>query len=290
MHKKETIRTKDGHTLGLRIYLPFTSFTRVIMLAPSALHTQADYFEFARYFQHFGYCVVSFDYRGVGDSAPEQLKGFNATLQQWAKHDIDAVILFVRQKFPIQELIYIGHGIGGEIPGLAPAIQYINKMVLINSSLSCTRYRQWQDKLWVGSMNTLIRMVNGLFGYFPGKSLARLNNLPQGVMEEWIRWCRNDDGLFDDYTDNNYRKLHLPLLAYSFSDDWRSREKGVKALLDHFTSADISWHHMPAAEVSREGVGHSGFFSYSKSGKLWKELTDWIAGKQFVQVSHAGSR
>jgi predicted alpha/beta hydrolase len=276
MYRKETVRTKDGYSLGVRIFLPFRSFTSVIVLVPSALLSQKDYLNFARFLQHHGFAVISFDYRGVGESAPTSLIGFDSSLEQWAKYDTDAVILYTRQKFPMSELIYIGHGIGGEISGLVPAIQFINKLVLINCSLSCNSFRYVKDKLWIGAMSFFYRMLSSVYGYFPGKKLGKQHNLPPGIMKEWLRWCENNNGLFDDYADHNYRKQRFSILAYSFSDDWRSRKKGVKALLDHFSSAQITWRHVNPEEVNEVKIGHLGFFNYEKSGNLWKEMITWM--------------
>ena len=288
MYKKEMVRTKDGYSLGIRVFLPFRSFTSVIILAPSALLSQKDYLNFARFLQHHGFAIVSFDYRGMGESAPTSLVGFDASLEQWATYDTDAVILYTRQRFPMNELIYIGHGIGGEISGLVPAIQFINKLVLINSSLSCTRYRHAKDKLWVGSMSLFYRMLSRMYGYFPGKRLGKKHDLPPGIMKEWLHWCDNSNGLFDDYPDHNYRKQRFSILAYSFSDDWRSRKKGVKSLLDHFSSAQITWRHIEPEEVNEVKVGHLGFFNYEKCGNLWKEMMSWVEAFRPAGLGYTG--
>jgi len=277
MHQSEKIRTKDGETLAVRIYKPKEEISKVMVIAPTADLTQDFYNDFCVHLVRNKIAVVTFDFRGAGFS-PKKLKGFKANLENWAQHDLDAVLRYCRNLFPKQELIFIGHGIGGEIVGLAAASQFINRIVLVNTALSCSRLRRFREKIWIGAMKQFVQITSWLFGYFPGKGLRVLNNLPKGVLDEWIHWCNNENGLFDDFTDYNYRKLQVPILVFSFSDDWRSQESGVVALLKHFTSARIQWYHIEPKQISARTIGHSGFFKKRFRETLWSLLLNWING------------
>ena len=101
MKEKKKIRTKDGRTISATCYLPEKSNGKNIIVAPGAGLIQRDYESFSVFFR-LGYTVTTFDYRGVGESASIHLKGFKAGLQQWAVHDADAVIRFVRSSFQNQ--------------------------------------------------------------------------------------------------------------------------------------------------------------------------------------------
>jgi predicted alpha/beta hydrolase len=276
MFKSEKIRTKDGKKIGIRMYAPNVDNGRVIIISPSAGVTQDFYFDFACFFQQKNFAVITYDFRGMGNSAPGELKGYGANLEHWALQDTDAVLLSAKNLFPKHELIFIGHGIGGEIIGLAPASQFINRLVLVSCALSCSRLCRWRDKIWMEGMKEFAKIMSWFFGYFPGKLFGGLNNLPKGVMYEWIHWCNNANGLFDDFPDHNYRKLQVPLMAFSFSDDWRSQECGLKALLEHFTSASITWHHFKPKHIDRRRIGHLGFFKYTSKKNLWNFLLQWM--------------
>jgi predicted alpha/beta hydrolase len=280
MVKLESIRTKDGKSIEARVYVPNEDSGRVIVISPSAYLTQKFYSDIACFFRDNHFTVVTFDFRGVGDSAPRSLRRFKANLENWAQQDIDAVLRYAKNQFPKQELIFLGHGIGGEIVGLAPACQFINRVILVSCALSSTRLRRWYEKTWISVMKIFVRIISWVFGYFPGKEFGFLNNLPKGVMDEWIRWCDNANGLFDDFPDQNYRKLQVPLLTFSFSDDWRSQQNGVKALLQHFTSACITWYHLKPKEIGKRRVGHSGFFKLNPQNRLWQPLLNWINDKK----------
>jgi len=276
MQENGNIRTKDGCTIGMNVYMQDATQGKVVLISPSVLATQMHYHELAVFLQSKGYPVITFDYRGVGRSAPETLKGFKAGLHQWAVQDIDAVIRYARNQFPNQEIIFIGHGIGGELIGLSPASQYISRLVLVNSSLTCKKLWPWKDKLRMVFLKSFVRLSSIFFGYFPGKTTGMSDDLPKGVIYEWLDWCSNNNGLFDKFPDNNYRKLQIPLLAVSFSDDWRSPRRAVQELLYYFSGTQITWHHFKPADIGMKKIGHLGPFGKNCKDGLWNTIAAWI--------------
>jgi predicted alpha/beta hydrolase len=276
MQEKFKIRTKDGRMICATCYSPLKPNGQNIIVAPAAYLVQREYRSFAVHFQQLGYNVFTFDYRGVGDSAPDCLKGCDARLQQWAVQDADAVIRYVKTSYPDREVIYVGHGIGGELIGLAQASQYINKLVLASSSLSCKRLWSWKGRMRITALKAIGRISNKLLGYFPGKKLGFPRDLPKGVMHEWADWCDNPNGLFDVFPDNNYRKLTIPLFAFSFSNDWMTPEKGVEGLLSYFSNASVTWYHDHPHNQGLKNSRQSCFFDLQLKDTLWKKLEQWI--------------
>lgn len=276
MQETGTIRTKDGCTIAMNIYTQDGQPCKVILISPSVLATQAHYQDMALFLQAQGYPVITFDYRGVGLSSPHTLKGFKARMHQWAVQDMDAVIRYARNRFPGQEIIFIGHGIGGELIGLSPASQYIGRLVLVNSSLTCKKLWPWRDKLRMLFLKSFIKLSSSFFGYFPGRSTGLSDNLPKGVIYEWIDWCNSTNGLFDQFPDNNYRKLEVPLLAFSFTDDWRSPRRAVQALLHYFSGTQVTWHHLRPADIGMKKIGHLGPFDSHCRDAVWQPLSVWL--------------
>lgn len=260
----------------LNCYEPARHTSKVMIVAPTGSLIKEYYHSFACFFQQQGYAVITFDYRGRGSSAPKQLKGYKASMHQWAVQDIDAVILFVKNNYPKQEIIYTGHCIGGEIIGLSQASQYINKLVLINSSLSCKKLWPLKTRVRFIAMKVTIRMLTRWFGYYPGRLAGFMGDLPCGVMNEWADWCSSPNGLFDAFPDSNYRKLNVPLLCFSFSDDWLAPPKAVQELLNRFCNASITWHHMDPEEIGLKKVGRKGFFDAIEPGG-WLMMLRWLS-------------
>jgi predicted alpha/beta hydrolase len=184
------------------------------------------------------------------------------------------VLLYTRNNYSNKEIIYVGHGAGGEIIGLAPASQYINKLVLVSSSLTC-------EKLWPLHRRILLkyrkftgRIITKLTGYLP--ATKERGQLPGGVFLQMANWCDSPNGLFDSYPDNNYRKLNVPALVYTFTDDWLCPPAAVKELLNHFSNASITWYHIKPKEIGLSRVGHFNFFYLGMKQVLWHPLIKWM--------------
>ena len=53
---------------------------------------------FACFLQRQGFGVVTFDYRGIGDSRPPSLKGCSAQMHEWGQQDIAGVLHWIEQE------------------------------------------------------------------------------------------------------------------------------------------------------------------------------------------------
>lgn len=272
----EIIRTRDGRKLMLTVYKPGKENKSVLVIGPSALCTQDIYRDLALYLTHLNYTVISFDYRGTGLSAAKSLRGDGAQLHQWARLDLDAVLLYAKNAHPEKELIFLAHGISGELTGLAAASQYINRLVLINAALTCAALWPLKGRIRKAMTKSMIPPLNFMFGYFPGIKWLKLPRLPKGVMSEWANWCNRSNGVFDVFPDNNYRKLQVPVLSMSFTDDWNSPSKAVSSLHSHFSNATITWYHAQPAHLGLSMVGHNGFFLKREEDVLWNKLLTWL--------------
>ncbi len=281
MITRDTIKTKDAQAIGITTHIPVRHNGKVVVIGPAAALTQEQYHEFAIYLAKQQFTVVTYDYRGVGRSGPIRLKGFKASLHQWALQDTDAVLLHVRHHYPRDMIIYIGHSISGEIIGLAPASQYINRMAIVSSALSCKRLYPLKDKIRFGLCKIMSFTFGNLFGYFPGRKLKVMCDLPKGVVHEWANWCNNPEGLFGLYPDSNFRKIRIPILALSFSNDWQTPEKAVGELLRHYTEASITWYHLSPEENGLEKTAYPCFFYKQHEATLWKKMAEWLLNDDY---------
>jgi len=79
IERNMTIPAKDGYPLNAKAFVPESPPRRFIQFnsgtgIPKEFHTN-----FCRFLAHSGYLTLIYDYRGIGGSAPEKLKGFDAT-------------------------------------------------------------------------------------------------------------------------------------------------------------------------------------------------------------------
>lgn len=78
------------------------------------------------------------------------------------------------------------------------------------------RWRAW----WLWYVVTPIALR--LFGYFPGKRLRKVGDLPRGVMAQWRRWCLHPHyavGAEGENARRLYAAVTLPIVSLSFTDD-----------------------------------------------------------------------
>lgn len=272
----EIIRTRDGKKLMLSVYKPEKENNSVVVIGPSAFCTQDLYRDLALFLHKLQFTVVTFDYRGTGASAGKSLRGNSDRLHQWARLDLDAVLLFVKNAHPEKELVFLAHGISGELTGLAAASQYISRLVMINAALTCAVLWPWKGRVKKAFTKAMMPVLQFLVGYKPAIRCLSLPQLPKGVLTEWLNWCNHSNGVFDVFPDNNYRKLQVPLLSLSFTDDFNSPQRAVATLLSHFSSAAITWFHSRPDDHGLSKIGHAGFFIKREEDILWNKLLTWL--------------
>jgi len=77
------------------------------------------YFRFAVYLFERGFDVIVYDYRSIGESRPETLRGFDACWIHWGRLDFGAVLRYADRSFPVQHIYVVAHCAGGFVLGFA---------------------------------------------------------------------------------------------------------------------------------------------------------------------------
>jgi pimeloyl-ACP methyl ester carboxylesterase len=119
--------------LALRQCQPRAAAPLAQVVVAGAMGVQQSYYQaFARWLAEQGYGVTTFDYRGHGLSLQVPLRDARADLLDWAK-DCELVAAQLKQQFPEQPLIWIGHSVGSQLPGLASIPLPINGLLSVGS-------------------------------------------------------------------------------------------------------------------------------------------------------------
>ena len=109
----------DGFPLGATVVRARDRARGVVVLAPATGVRRRYYAAFQRWLAGQGFDVVTFDYRGIGDSRPPSLAGFHARMHHWGERDLAGVIAFVERELAPSSLLLVGHSVGGMIALLA---------------------------------------------------------------------------------------------------------------------------------------------------------------------------
>jgi len=243
---------------------------------------QSYYASLAAWLAGRGFDVLTFDFRGMGESAPRSLRGFEADILTWARQDAAAMLAFGRDLAAGRPVVWIGHSLGGQILAMTPGNESLTAAVTVASGVGYwrenaypLRYYSWF--LWF----VAAPLATAVCGYFPGRSLRMVGDLPKGVIEQWSRWCRHPQyavGVEGPSMRERYRQVRLPLLSLSFSDDEYMSERNVAVLHGFYESARRELRRIAPRDVGLRRIGHFGFYRPSVGERLWPAMLDWIEG------------
>ncbi|MER2561001.1 MAG: alpha/beta fold hydrolase, partial [Myxococcaceae bacterium] len=126
------ISATDGYALGARRFGDQSAGPYVVIAGATAVK-QAYYARFAAWLSLQGCTVLTFDYRGIGESRPARLRGFEARLRDWGERDLEGVLRFALEDKGSRPLHVIGHSVGGQLLGLAASNGSIDRIVTVGS-------------------------------------------------------------------------------------------------------------------------------------------------------------
>ncbi|MGH1362860.1 MAG: alpha/beta hydrolase family protein [Calditrichia bacterium] len=272
----KTIQATDGYPLAARFYTPTGTAKAAIFIA-SAMGVKQRYYEsFAEWLATQGYMVQTFDYRGIGDSLNGKLKDVEANIVDWAEKDCSAVLKELTQQAKGIPIYWIGHSLGGQLFPLISNADQISKMITVaagsgywrENAPSLRRTVWW---LWYVMAPLSIK----LFGYFPGRRLRKVGDLPAGVMNQWRSWCLNSEyapGVEGEPVRSKFEAVHIPITSLSFSDDQYMSKRNVESLHGFYKNAAVRMKRIAPQEIDVKSVGHFGFFKDRFKDSLWEDF------------------
>lgn len=271
-----SITTSDHVHLGARIFEPKGDVRASVLMLGAVAVPQQFYARFARSLAHDGYRVLTFDYRGVGESRPESLRGYRATLSDWAERDYPAALDWLAMSHPERPLMAVGHSLGGQIVGLAPRAQELRAVATVASQSGYYGNFENSGRMAL-NWRVLIPSVAATLGFVPGW-MGVGTDLPRGVALEWAKWCLSPEYYLGSHPD--YRgpisQFEKPLLALTFTDDDYAPLSNVLWLHDRYAAAKLEHRHLDPSDVGVEHVGHLGFFRPHLS-HLWSQVSAFFS-------------
>ena len=156
-YKSFWISCKDGYQLSARYYASENNTKQFPILVCSATGiTQNFYNSFAQWLNQQGYQVLTFDFRGIGESLHGKLKDSTASIDDWGLLDIPAAIDLLINKTHAQQVIIIGHSAGGQLLGINPSYEKVAKVLAIAGSTGHIKGLKGKTKLLAPVMFNII--------------------------------------------------------------------------------------------------------------------------------------
>ena len=246
------------------------------VVAPAMGVRQDFYAPLARFLSSQGVHALTFDWRGMGYARPARLRGFAASVTGWANEDLEGAYAAARAPAPHLPLLHIGHSLGGQLLGAAPGNARVDAALLVNAGSGWYRLNERMPLQVRVFWFAAIPLLTPLFGYFPGKALRMVGDLPEGVAWQWRRWCLHPEYLLSEGAAMReaFDRVRCPILSYSFEDDPIITRRGVDSLLGFYRRAAVESRHV--APGAGERLGHFGFFSARSRETLWQPALDWL--------------
>ena len=278
------VLTADGYALGATRFAPETTARGAVLVVSAMGVGQKYYAPFATWLAEQGFVVATFDYRGVGASRREPLRTLDTDILGWGSQDCAAMVeALAAWGPPEQPLYWIGHSLGGQILPWVPNWSRLARVITIAAGsgywLENTpglRWRAWW--LWY----VAVPLATRIWGYFPGKRLRKVGDLPRGVIEQWRRWCLHPDyaaGAEGEEARRRYAAVTTPLVSLSFTDDEFMSARNIESLHGFYRAAPKVMKRISPAELGVRRIGHFGFFRPSFEHSLWRgHLLPALAG------------
>ncbi|WP_394848496.1 alpha/beta fold hydrolase [Pendulispora brunnea] len=273
--EREMVRAEDGYELATSWYYPERLARGAVLLTSGMAIPQLYYDAFARWLADRGFLTVTFDYRGTGASLHGKLRDVRADLFTWAR-DTGSILAALRQRAKGLPVTWIGHSLGGQLVPFAPGHEHVQHIVTIATGTGYWRHNARPTRLRAGLLwHAIVPPVLATCGYFPGKRLNMVGDLPHGVMAQWRRWCMHPEylvGVEGDTARQCFASVTAPLTSISFTDDEMMSGRNTEILHALYTGTHRQMVRLAPGDVGLPRIGHFGFFRRGMKDALWNRL------------------
>jgi predicted alpha/beta hydrolase len=271
-----TLCAADDYRLAATHY-PGGSDQFVVMASATGV-PRGFYRRFAEFMQAQGVHVITTDYRGIGDSKPATLKGFEMQYADWSTLDLAAAVDYALSRGKVW---LVGHSLGGHAIGQLPQANLLQAAYVCGTGAGWhgwmprpERYRVWA--MW----NVLGPIGTRVYGYHPMSKLRAGEDLPMGVYRDWKRWCAFPNYFFDDpeakaITDK-FAGVRIPIAAAVSTDDLWAPPASRDAFFKGYANAAVDAIDLLPADLGVQQVGHMGYFRQRVGQLLWPQIFTWL--------------
>ena len=283
------LTTQDGVVLQGVLFKPVCCSCRPAVLIAGGLGIgQRFYAPFAAWLAQRGHTVLTFDLRGMGASRGpahrHSLRGLNADMMTWARQDFPAAVRTLSTLSGGGQIVVVGHSLGAHHAAMTDANtqQLIRRLVSVAAGSGY--WRDWAaPSRWRAPLmlHLAAPVLVPLMGYFPGRTLRMVGDLPGPAMRQWIQWCKHPEfawGAEPDLVWPSLQSARFPIQALGFTDDEAMTETSIRKLLAAMPGASSQLQMIAPAEVGISRIGHVGAFRASASEKLWLRMEQALSG------------
>ncbi|MDW3190842.1 MAG: alpha/beta fold hydrolase [Cytophagales bacterium] len=274
------INCSDGVQLSAALFEPDNKAKAAVMIAPATGIKKTFYMGLATYLAEQGYGVICFENRGIGKSHQGNINTVNASLINWGKLDMTAVLEELKTQFPDASYHLIGHSAGGQLLGLMENALEIKSMFNYACSSGYIGNIPYPFKVQGSFFLKVFMPVSSLiFGQANNQWMGMGEPLPKNVALQWSKWCVRPGYVANDFgkaiESHFYDELTLPSKWVHATDDAIANLNNVKDMIRIYTKTKADILTLNPKESGFSSLGHMQFFS-SKKKELWKLAVEWF--------------
>lgn len=281
MNADVLITTEDGHNLYATVHA--SRDARTWLLINSAMGVRRRFYRhLAAHLVQHGIGVITYDYRGMGDSVVSRQQLSRIRLEDWGRRDFPAVLGWLRSTQAPARVVVLGHSVGGQLLGMAPEIREVD--ALVGVATQSGHWRHWDG---VGRARVfafwyaVVPLLSAVRRRFPASWLGLGQDIPAGVARQWAAWGRDPAYLRSRTIGPElqyYDQVRCPVRTYLAEGDELAPERAVQAWHDWFSSAERELVRLGRRNAAGREIGHFGFFDPAAGAGEWPGLTDFIRG------------
>ncbi len=275
------IETTDGYVLTAKQFTPEASNGVGIIVNGATGVLQKYYQAFAMFLCEQGFTVLTYDYRGIGESCESKDHAPVPTMLHWGQKDMDATMVFFKQRHPELTIKGLGHSIGGQLLGVMPDNNRYHSFLGIASQH--IHWKNWPVKdrpmviaFFFGILPLFYKLTGGLPHWVLGSEY-----LPKHVARDWSRFGRNKSWIADEKGKplrEGFHNFSGKMRLYGMADDKRFAPPScVSRLASMYKKADPDVQILEPKKLGMKSIDHFGFFQKKMNKNAWQECADWLA-------------
>lgn len=261
--QETTVRADDGRELRATWFRPVGEPRGAVVVVPAMATPSAFYGAFAEWLADNGFLALTFDYRGTAST--QELRAETGDLLRWAGDAASALEALLEEVPDGVPVTWLGHSLGGQVLPFARH-DLIARVLLVAAGSGYWRHNVGTVRLVAPLLwRVIVPLSTRLAGYYPGRRLRMVGDLPTGVVRQWGRWCLSEDYLAVDVPDAaaRYAEVTVPISTLHFTDDELLSESSMQALEALYTGTAVEAQRLAPADLGVPRIGHHGFFRRS---------------------------
>lgn len=279
--KNITIPATDAYPLAASLFEPVSTPIPTVVCINSAGGVKRDFYKkFASFLTEAGFLCLTWDVRGIGGSRPVRMRGFEASFEDWAAKDYQGVLQWLRHQYPKRPIAVVGHSIGGAYPGMI--LDHEGIVGLLTVGTQGAYYKDWHPaikrKLYF-QWHIMMPLLTKLVGYFPGRRLGMLEDIPAGVVRDWHarrKYPTIQEHHAAEGKPSGYHLLKMKMRVIGIADDPIGTPQSIKRFLTMFDNPQLEYLHIAPKDIGADKIGHFDFFRSRFKDSLWQDCLQWL--------------